>query len=101
ESRIDPADSSVNARRQGRAYFLEHPLDESRPSFLLTHGQRERHAMAQGRSSRTRSARYIQRRGSGGCSRVKGRTSDRDRGSGRPLTPPIPPYVRSAYTAVP
>ena len=26
---------------------------------------------------------------------------DRDRGSGCPLTPPTPPYVRSAYTAVP
>ncbi len=26
---------------------------------------------------------------------------DRDRGSGRPLTPPTPPYVRITYTAVP
>ena len=26
---------------------------------------------------------------------------NRDRGSDRPLTPPTPPYVRSAYTAVP
>ena len=64
-----------------------HPL-QFPPLLTLTHGQRERHVMAQGRRARTRGARYRQRVGSGGCSGVRRRTAA--------TAPPPPPHPASA-----
>ncbi len=47
------------------------PALQSLRLFRSTHGQGECHTMAQGRSARTRGARYRQRVGAGGCSGIR------------------------------